>query len=67
MVTDIKMNVPLHQLTEQVAECMRRNGIKRGSGSWDDYYRAIDIAMQEINTKNEGAIRERIYRWILPR
>jgi hypothetical protein len=46
---------------------MRKNNIKRGAGTFEEYYRAIEIAKREIKTNSEEELRERIYLWILPR
>lgn len=57
----------LHSLTEKVTDCMRKHNIKRASGSWSDYYLALDIAKKEIKTRNQYELKERIYQWVLPR
>lgn len=62
--TDI---TPLQQLTEAVATCMRKHGIKRATGSTNDYRRALKIAQTEIKTSLGYELKERVYQWVLPK
>lgn len=59
--------VPLQKLTELVAECMRRNNIKRASGNTADYRRALHIARREVKTPFDSELKERVYQWVLPK
>ena len=60
-------NRPYQDLTAEFAACMRRNNVKRASGSWGEYERAKKIAFAEINTNLHGELLERIYQWVLPK
>jgi len=58
---------PLHDLTEEVAACMRRNNVKRATGSKDEYERALRVAKAEIHTMFHDELECRIYQWVLPK
>lgn len=60
-------NTPLQDLTEQVAACMRRHGIKRATGSDAAYALALHFAMMEIKTTLREELKIRVREWVLPR
>jgi hypothetical protein len=66
-LTDINMLTPLNSLTEQVGACMRSNGIKRATGSWSDYWRALEIVKVKIKTQFPGELKEIVFNWVSPK
>jgi predicted neutral ceramidase superfamily lipid hydrolase len=62
-ISSVPMGTPLNDLSSQIADLMRANGIKVANGDWDTYYKAVALVDANIKTEFKSHARAVVMAW----